>query len=113
MRHVARGDLPVVHEPWRDVALRGYIDEVLRNAEYDRGEVLDVVVAEAPDLPGCITQGDSYEGARTNLIDAIEVWVLSGIPNGENTPIVNGCRLAIAADRRRGEHAPALAGVRT
>ncbi|MEM4283851.1 MAG: type II toxin-antitoxin system HicB family antitoxin [Candidatus Caldarchaeum sp.] len=68
--------------------------EVLKNATYRRGEVLDVVVAEAPDLPGCFTQGSSYEEARENLIDAIEVWIMAALWSGEQLPIVNGCQLA-------------------
>jgi predicted RNase H-like HicB family nuclease len=79
----------------RAVTLREYVAEVLKNAIYETGEVLDVIVAEAPDLPGCLTQGDSVEEARENLIDAIEVWIMAGLQSGEEMPIVNGCRLAI------------------
>lgn len=79
----------------RRAKLAEYISEILKNSVYERGEVLDVIVAEAPDLPGCITQGASFEEARENLIDAIEVWVMSGLRNGEDPPEVNGCRLAI------------------
>jgi predicted RNase H-like HicB family nuclease len=74
-----------------------YVAEVLKNAIYDKGEQLDVIVAEAPDLPGCVTQGATFEEARTNLIDAIEVWVMSGLREGEDPPMVNDCRLAITA----------------
>ena len=56
---------------------------------------LDVIVAEAPDLPGCVTQAASFEEARENLVDAIEVWLMSGLRSGEDPPVVNGCRLAI------------------
>ncbi len=44
----------------RPVTLREYIAEVLKNALYEKGEVLDVVVAGTPDLPGCFTQGRSF-----------------------------------------------------
>ncbi len=77
----------------RRVALREYVAEVLKNAIYEKGDVLDVVVAEAPDLPGCFTQGASFEGARENLIDAIEVWILAGLQSGEELPVVNNCQL--------------------
>ena len=39
--------------------LSEYVSEVLKNAVYEKGEELDVVVAEAPDLPGCMTQAAS------------------------------------------------------
>jgi len=79
----------------RPAVLREYVAEVLKNAVYEKGEALDVLVAEAPDLPGCFTQGASFEEARGNLIDAIEVWILASLHCGERLPIVNGRQLAI------------------
>ena len=61
----------------RPVSLRHYVSEVLKNAAYEKGEKLDVIVAEAPDLPGCLTQGATFEEARENLDEAIEM-VLEG-----------------------------------
>jgi predicted RNase H-like HicB family nuclease len=79
----------------RSATLREYVAEALKNARYETGEALDVIVAEVPDLPGCLTQGKTVEEARENLIDAIEVWVLAGLRSGEDLPIVNGHRLGI------------------
>ena len=88
----------------RRARLAEYIAEILKNAVYEKGEQLEVIVAEAPDLPGCLTQGVTFEEARENLVDAIEVWLLSGLRNGEDPPVVNGYRLAItAAPRRSGD----------
>ncbi len=81
----------------REATLREYLAETLKNATYEKGEVLNVVIAEAPDLPGCFTQGSSFEEARENLIDAIEVWIMSALQCGEELPVVNGYRLAISA----------------
>ena len=86
-------------------SLANYIAEILRNAVYEKGEQLNVIVAEAPDLPGCLTQGATFEEARANLVDAIEVWLVSGLRGGEDPPVVNGCRLAITAAPRRPAHA--------
>src|SRR5450631_2292205 len=95
---------------WSDNAMRKrihngslaeYKAKVLKNAVYEKGEQLDVIVAEAPDLPGCVTQGATVEEARENLVDAIEVWLMSGLRSGEDPPVVNGCRLAISAAPRR------------
>ena len=97
----------------RSVSLRHFVAEVLKNAVYEKGEVLDVVVAEAPDLPGCLTQGETWEEARENLIDAIEVWLMSGLRTGQDPPAVNGSRLAITAIPRRREHAKSRTGVET
>src|SRR5438552_13812727 len=90
-------------KPSRRVSLRDYLAEILKNAVYEKGERFDVIVAEAPDLPGCITQGATFEEARENLVDAIEVWLMSGLRSGEDPPVVNGCRLAITdAPKRSG-----------
>jgi predicted RNase H-like HicB family nuclease len=73
----------------RPAKLREYLTQVLENAIYDKGEALDVAIAEAPDLPGCFTQGATLEQARENLIDAIEVWIMAALQSGEQLPIVN------------------------
>src|SRR2546421_11612813 len=89
----------------RRASLSEYIAEILKNAVYEKGEQLDVIVAEAPDLPGCMTQGATFEEARANLVDAIEVWLMSGLRGGEDPPVINGCRLAITAAPKRSKHA--------
>src|SRR6266481_847264 len=89
----------------RSGSLPDYVAEVLKNALYEKGEVLDVVVAEAPDLPGCLTQGATFEQARENLVDAIEVWLMSGLRDGEDPPVVNGCLLAITSSPRKPKRA--------
>ncbi len=99
-------------KPPRRVSLAEYIAEVLKNAVYKKGEELDVIVAEAPDLPGCLTQGATFEGARENLLDAIEVWVLSGLRDGEDPPVVNGCQLAVTAAPRRAGRAQSQARIK-
>ena len=34
--------------------------------------------AEVPALPGCVTQGESEEEIRTNLLEAVELWFEAG-----------------------------------
>ena len=34
--------------------------------------------AEVPALPGCMTQGETQEEIRVNLLEAIEVWFEAG-----------------------------------
>lgn len=84
------------------VTLREYIAEGLKTAVYEKGEALNVIVAEVPRLRGCVTQGETIEQARENLIDAIEVWIMAGLLRGEEPPVINGLRLAISAGSRRG-----------
>lgn len=96
----------------RQGTLGEYVAEVLKNAVYETGEVLDVVVAEAPDLPGCVTQGDTVEEARENLVDAIEVWLMSGLRSGEDPPVVNGCALAITAAPRGRKRGRSQSGIK-
>ena len=42
-------------------------------------------VAEAPSLPGCISQGKTREDALTNIRDAIEAW--TGAMQAKGKPI--------------------------
>ncbi len=97
----------------RPVTLREYITEVLKNAIYEKGERLDVVIAEAPDLPGCFTQGATLEQARENLIDAIEVWIMAALQSGKELPIVNGFQLAITTLERGRQRAKANSAAKT
>jgi predicted RNase H-like HicB family nuclease len=97
----------------RPVTLREYITEVLKNSNYEKGETLDVVIAEAPDLPGCFTQGATFEQARENLIDAIEVWIMAALQSSQELPIVNGCQLAITTIERGRQRAKADSAAKT
>ena len=31
--------------------------------------------AEVPSLPGCLTQGETHEELKANLLEAIELWL--------------------------------------
>lgn len=46
----------------------------------------DGVTVEFPDLPGCVTQGDTLEEAFEMAEDAAAGWILSTIEDGENVP---------------------------
>ncbi len=72
----------------RKVSFQEFVKEVLKNAEYKRGRNAECIVALAPALPGCITQGDNHEEARENLIDAIELWITSALRDGDAIPAV-------------------------
>ncbi len=79
------------------VSFQEFVKEVLENAVYKKGKDSHCVVAIAPDLPGCMTQGDNHEEARENLIDAIELWITSSLRDGEILPKVNGRELITAS----------------
>lgn len=80
-------------EAMKKGSFQEYVKEVLKNAVYKKGRDMQCVVAIAPDLPGCMTQGDNFEEARENLIDAIELCITSALRDGEIVPVVNGCVL--------------------
>lgn len=44
---------------------------LLRPLAEGEGNGFEVVV---PDLPGCVSDGDTYQEALTNVLDAIESW---------------------------------------
>lgn len=43
-------------------------------------------VAEVPSLPGCISQGETFEEALDNVRDAIEVWIDGAQSTGLQVP---------------------------
>ena len=46
----------------------------------------DGYTVEFPDLPGCVTQGDSFEEAFEMAEDAASGWILTSIEDGEDVP---------------------------
>jgi predicted RNase H-like HicB family nuclease len=40
--------------------------------------------AEVPALPGCLTQGETTDQIRENLLEAIELWFEAGEPADES-----------------------------
>jgi predicted RNase H-like HicB family nuclease len=82
----------------RDVSFHEYIREILKRAGYTHDAELNVVIAVAPDLPGCMTQAGSFEEAREDLIDAIELWLTVALKSNEPLPVINGVRLATTSE---------------
>lgn len=82
------------------VGFKDYVKEILKTAEYKRDPEVGCVVAIASVLPGCMTQGDNFEEARDNLIDAIELWLTVGLREGEEMPLINGVKLVTAVEHQ-------------
>ena len=55
-----------------------------------------VFIAELPELPGCITHGDSQELALQNAQEAIQLWIDTATELGERVPEPKGRRLMLA-----------------
>jgi predicted RNase H-like HicB family nuclease len=87
------------------VSFREYVKEILNTVTYRPCEDGPGFVAVVEALPGCMTQGSTFEDTRELLIDAIETWVLSSLKDGEALPIVNDCWLAITAQEKEPEAA--------
>ncbi len=84
----------------KTLSFQDFVKEILKNAKYKKGRDMDCIVAIAPDLPGCMTQGDNVEDARDNLLDAIQLWITSALSDGEKIPTVNGYELVVAKQWR-------------
>ena len=80
------------------VGFNEYVREILKTAEYKKDTKIDCVVAIASVLPGCMSQGNNFEDARDNLIDAIELWLTVGLKEGEEMPLINGVKLVTAVE---------------
>lgn len=53
-------------------------------------------LAEAPELPGCMAHGDSYEEALRNVRDAMAFWLDVAREQGESIPTPKDRRLMYA-----------------
>ncbi len=47
-------------------------------------------IAEAPELPGCMADGKSYEDAVNNIQTVIEQWIETSRELGREIPIPKG-----------------------
>lgn len=61
--------------------MKKYIFEAILHPDEDGGFLVD-----APDLPGCITEGDTYEEAVFMAADAMKTYVASLLKNGDSVP---------------------------
>lgn len=58
-------------------------------------EVDQVYIAEVPELPGCMSHGDTRVAALENVQEAIALWVEGAIEDGEEVP-KPGRRMAVS-----------------
>jgi len=49
-------------------------------------DVDQVYVVEVPDLPGCMTHGDTYEKAVEMAVDAMQGWLACAEEDGDSLP---------------------------
>lgn len=59
-----------------------------------RGNDVDGFLAEAPELPGCVTAGESVQEALEMLQDAMEGWIEVALAAGEHIPEPEAARLS-------------------
>jgi antitoxin HicB len=51
-----------------------------------RGEPVEGYLAEAPELPGCFTAGETPEEAMEMLRDAMRAWLIDAVEDGDAIP---------------------------
>jgi antitoxin HicB len=81
-RTTTRPDAPVAPEVEARVA------ELLRRPYrmVVRGEPAEGYLAEAPELPGCVTAGETPEEAMELLRDAMHLWLVVAVEQGDPIP---------------------------
>jgi predicted RNase H-like HicB family nuclease len=55
-----------------------------------------IYIAEAPELPGCLAHGNTYDEALINAKDAIKLWIDTANEFGDPIPEPKGRRLIYA-----------------
>jgi antitoxin HicB len=69
-------------------ALEAQVQAILRRP-YHRvitGEPVEGYLGEVPELPGCLTAGETPEEAVRNLEEAMAVWIESALAHGDPIP---------------------------
>ncbi len=71
-----------------DDALEARVRAVLQRPYHRviRGEPREGYLGEVPELPGCLTAGETAEEALRNLEQAMAVWVESALVHGDPIP---------------------------
>jgi antitoxin HicB len=71
-----------------DPAVAGVVDGLLRRPYrmVVRGEPEEGYLAEAPELPGCVTAGETPEEALALLRDAMRSWLVVAVEGGHAIP---------------------------
>ena len=54
------------------------------------------IIAEVPELPGCMAHGDDHETALHNIKDAMQLWIDTAREFGDPIPQPKGERLMLA-----------------
>ena len=73
-------------------SMEHYLKAALACAEYEKDED-GMIVASVPNCAGFYSQGESYEEARTNLLDAIEGNVMIALQMGWEIPSIPGVEI--------------------
>jgi predicted RNase H-like HicB family nuclease len=68
-------------------------EPLMRMIEMIKDEEKQMIVAEAPELPGCVAHGDTEESALKNVKDAIDLWIDTAHECGDPIPKPKGIRL--------------------
>ena len=56
--------------------------------------------AEVPSIPGCATQGESFEELLTNLYEAVEGCLSAEVGDGSNTEKAKVVEIAMNEDQK-------------
>jgi len=56
----------------------------------------NLFVAEVPELPGCMSHGETPEAALTSIREAMDLWILTAKEFGDPVPEPKGRRLQFA-----------------
>ena len=78
-------DLPAFPMKLVVFSMSEFVSAALELARYERDENGGIVV-EVPGLNGALTQGETYEEARTNLIEVIEEGIAIDLQTGYPIP---------------------------
>ncbi|HEV8306390.1 MAG TPA: type II toxin-antitoxin system HicB family antitoxin [Methylomirabilota bacterium] len=74
--------------------IRGYVEQALRIARYDKLED-GAFYGEVPRLRGVLATADTLEKCRNQLAEVVEEWVLVRVARGLSVPPLGRVRVRI------------------
>lgn len=77
-------------------------------ARFFEDEGGDGFTVDVPDLPGCVTEGDTWEDAVYMVRDAMRGWLRLSLEEGEPLPAARGREAVAAAETFEGAGQPRL-----
>ena len=75
--------------------IQTYIDAAMQRVRYELIQDVEPYYGEVPELPGVWASGQTLEQCRSNLVEAVDGWLLFRIARGMLIPPLGDVRVSL------------------